>query len=119
MAITRLQVLHAMNTNRAGNSLPCGMAMGYRRQPGSRCQPLYNQVAVSSPSFVPTSLRTSVRRGTNLPGAVSTLVQTDLRRCAGAVVTVALHCIAGQNRERPVTTTPWPKAIGFAQTAAL
>ena len=41
--------------------------------------------------------------------------------CLGvrAVVTVAPHCIAGQDRKPPVTTTPWPKAIGFLQSSAL
>ena len=35
--------------------------------------------------------------------------------CMGvrAVVTVAPHCIAGQDHWPPVTTTPWPKAIGL------
>ena len=30
-----------------------------------------------------------------------------------AVVTVAPHCYAGQDRQPPVSTTPWPKAISF------
>ena len=33
--------------------------------------------------------------------------------CVRAVVTIAPHCIAGQDRWPPVTTTPWPKAICF------
>ena len=30
-----------------------------------------------------------------------------------AVVTVAPHCTAGQDRKPPVTTTPWSKAICY------
>ena len=37
-------------------------------------------------------------RSSNLPGAVSTLVQIGLHKCVRAVVTVAPHCIAGQDR---------------------
>ena len=33
--------------------------MGYVRQLGSPCPPLYSQMGVPSPSFVPTSLRTT------------------------------------------------------------
>ena len=51
-----LQVLHATSINRAENSLPWGTDMGYLRQPGSPCLPLYSQIGVSTPSFVPTSL---------------------------------------------------------------
>ena len=51
-------VLHGTSINRAGISLPCGTDMGYLRQPGSPCQPLYSRMGVSIPSFVPTSLRT-------------------------------------------------------------
>ena len=41
--VTRwLQVLLATTINRARNSLPCGMAMGYLRQPGNPCPSLYN-----------------------------------------------------------------------------
>ena len=57
MAATWLQVLLAMSINRAGNSLPCGMAMGCLRRPENPCQPLYNQMGVSTPSFAPTTLR--------------------------------------------------------------
>ena len=59
IATTCLQVLHATNVNRAGKSLPCGMDMGFLRQPESPCSPLYSQMGVSTPSFVPTSLSTT------------------------------------------------------------
>ena len=98
MAITWLHVLLATSIPRAGNSLPCGMAMGYLRRPGTPCPPLSGQMGVSTPSFAPTSLRItrdsyqlllrlcpSGKRKTNLlvpiyylfsnlPGAVSTPV---------------------------------------------
>ena len=87
MASTWLQVPPDTTINRAGNSLPCGMDMGYLRRPRNPRPPLYSQMGVSTPSFAPTSLRTtryssqtvlrlfhSGRRKTNLPGAVSTLV---------------------------------------------
>ena len=96
--------------------------MGYLRRPGNLCQPSYNQMGVSTLSSAPTSLRTtrgsygpvlrlcpSVKSETNSPvsiywlcsnlkGAVSTLVQTCLCMGVRAVVTVAPHCIAGQDR---------------------
>ena len=59
MAGTWLQVLHIMSINRARNSLPRGMAMGYLRQPGNPCLPLYSLMGVSTPSFAPTSLTTT------------------------------------------------------------
>ena len=43
-----LQVLLATSINRDGNSLPCGMAMGYLRRPGNPCPPLYSQMGVST-----------------------------------------------------------------------
>ena len=43
MALTWLQVLLATSVNRAGGSLPCGLAMGYLRRPGNPCPPLNNQ----------------------------------------------------------------------------
>ena len=126
MATTWMQVLPATNINRAGNFLPCGMDMGYLRRPGNLCPPLYNQIGVSTPSFASTLLRTTrdsyqlvlrsvpaeeeklislclsiysqPPRTSNLPGAVSTLVQIGLCTCVRAVVTVAPHCIAGQDR---------------------
>ena len=58
------------------------------------------------------------RQSSNLAGAVSTSVQMCLHMCVRAFVTVASHCIAGQDRYPPVTITPWPKAIGFTQTTA-
>ena len=54
-----VQVLPARNSKRARYSLPCGTDMGYLRQPESPCPPLYSQMGVSTPSFVPTSLRTT------------------------------------------------------------
>ena len=36
-----------------------GTALGYLRQPGSPCQPLYSRMGVSNPFLVPTSLRTT------------------------------------------------------------
>ena len=93
MATTWLQVLHATSINRAGNSLPCGTGMGYVRQPGSPCPPLYSQMGVSTLSFVPSSLRTtrdsyqrvlrlcpSGRRKTNLLVPIYRLCLTELRR---------------------------------------
>ena len=59
MATTWLQVLLATTINRAEKSLPCGMAMDYLRQPENPCPPLYSQMGVSTPSFAPTSLRTT------------------------------------------------------------
>ena len=67
--------------------------MGYLRQPGSPCQPLYSQIGVSIQSFLPTSLRTttdsyqpvltpcpSVRRKANPPVPIYLLCLTELRR---------------------------------------
>ena len=121
MTSTWLQVLHVTSINRAGSSLPCGMAMGYLRRPGNPCPPLDSQVGVSTPSFAPTSLRTTTdsyqprlrpcpsgkrinnllvsicQLFSNLSEAVSTLVQIGLCRCVGAVVTVAPQCIPRDN----------------------
>ena len=93
MATTWLQVLHARSINRAGNYLPCGTGMGYLRERGSPCPPLYSQTGVSTPSFVPTSLRTtrdsyrpmlrlfaSGRRKTNLFVPIYLLCLTQRRR---------------------------------------
>ena len=98
MATTWLQLLLATSINRAGNSLPCGIAMGYLRRPGNPCLPFYSQTGVSAPSFAPLSWTTrrdsyqpvlrlcpSGKKKTNLlvpiyllfsnpPGAVSTIV---------------------------------------------
>ena len=49
----------ATSINSAGSSQPCGMAMGYLRQRGNPCRPLNSQMGVSTPSFAPTSLRTT------------------------------------------------------------
>ena len=85
--------LHARSRNRAGSSLPCGTNMGYLRQTGRPCPPLYSQMGISTPSFVPTSLRTkgdsyqpvlrlcpSVRRKTNLLVPISLLCLTEQRK---------------------------------------
>ena len=84
--------------------------MGYLRRPGDPCLPLYSQMGVSTRDSYYSVLRLcpSGRRKTNLlvpyyllssnlPWVVSTLVQLCLRRCVRAVVTVAPHCIAGQD----------------------
>ena len=52
MATTWLQVLLATSIHRVGNSLLCPLAIGYLRQPGSPCQYSYNQMGVSTPSFI-------------------------------------------------------------------
>ena len=104
MATTWLQVLPAPSINRAVTFLPCGTDMGYLKRPGSQCPPVY------TPSFVPTSLRTTrdsyspvlklcpcggrkhnvllpiYLLFTNLPGVVSTLLQ----------MTRPTQCVPGQ-----------------------
>ena len=59
MATTWLQVLHVTSINMVGNSLPCGKAMADMRRPENPCPPLYSQMGVSTPSFAPTSFRTT------------------------------------------------------------
>ena len=59
MAATWLRVLLATSKKTAGSWLPCGIAMGYLGRLWSPCQPLYSQMGISTPSVVPTSLRTT------------------------------------------------------------
>ena len=51
MATTWLQVFLATSIDRAGNSQPCGMAMGYLRRPGNPCPPSYSQKGGINPIF--------------------------------------------------------------------
>ena len=93
MATSSLSVFPATRRNRARSSLACGTDMGYLRQPGSPCPPLYSQMGVRTPSSVPTSLRTTRdsyshvlkrrpnrKRKTKVLVRIYLLCRTDLRR---------------------------------------